>query len=867
MDASKQSSRVLDRKGYSAVNKFELMCLENQAKDNGPNEERTRLSFQVLDDLIPKLGVYTRIFAKVKDDLFASVYSENLTTDKAGSITQIPYYTQVRRIYDEHDDKLDVVTEQLDIVKQRLFEKHKQLEESQQKGAALEERIEELNQRLVMVDSMLTDKTSEIVRLEEELNEELEKSAQMQARFEGDIEDLRESLEEAHGEIEYLSRYKKGYDDLYNAFLDQPEMDELPKKNHRPVISTRRANLMTNIEAAQRLEEQIMSVMNTAVEEFDKFLEEHKEELQKIEIRDDLTNAEFEVQEMDIEQADQELEAMQERFRNTVGDISNELQLLKQHGTMLMEQLQTLEQNKPTLAKRNRERSKFSDTNVQPGLGKSDSILSVGLHDTEGDEEGDADPFIPQERVFAKYAAMLYTSSNMGKSFDEFKDAKFCPSCGEKTVICPHKLPGVDKVIILPHNTSHIKITRPKVRINKELIDEMMKPRSPELSFDMPSTAMSYSRPRMDSSVMTIQTPATSRESPSLVGSEAHMDGFTGRPQHTMHRLFDDYKDRTHLERSIPRPLSLERTLSQVEQFWAYMIWTDENGDENDLHHSTLDHVYLFMRERYIIEDIMFLCAHDFLSSVAESGVTNKTVQVFGHILAGNLDGAVFRYAMLMSDFIQAVEWKEVEDFRAFASVVYPFLGEDDVETLQMSYTSFSENRISEQLVCQFLMHLILKYREPCFQEMEHKILPFQTQESGQPTLNEKEFKDAIDAIVPLASDKLRNRLFYESEKAVRIDGFQGKVPIMRLSQICGYLYLLQIANVTRENVANKVIQWRERPHSSGSEKKTHELQLVETDEPLITMMSVKNLATNIARRTRIRQERVENQQDLEWYS
>ncbi|XP_069140268.1 uncharacterized protein [Argopecten irradians] len=858
MDTSKQPTRVLDRKGYSAVNKFELMCLENQAKDNGPNEERTRLSFQVLDDLIPKLGVYTRIFAKVKDDLFASVYSENLTTNKDGSITQIPYYTQVRRIYDEHDDKLDVVTEQLDIVKQRLFEKHKQLEESQQKGAALEEKIEELNQRLVMVDGMLTDKTSEIVRLEEELADELEKSSEMQARFEGDIEDLKESLDEAHGEIEYLSRYKKGYDDLYNAFLDQPEMDELPKKNHRPVISTRRANLMTNIEAAQRLEEQIMSVMNTAVEEFDKFLEEHKEELQKIEIRDDLTNAEFEVQEMDIEQADQELEAMQERFRNTVGDISNELQLLKQHGTMLMEQLQTLEQNKPTLAKRNRERSKFSDTNVQPGLGKSDSILSVGLHDAEGDEEGDADPFIPQERVFAKYAAMLYTSNNLGKSFDEFKDAKFCASCGEKTVICPHKLPGVDKVIILPHNTTHIKITRPKVRINKELIDEMMKPRSPELSFDMPSTAASYGRHRMDSSVMTIQTPATSRESPSLVGSEAHMDGFTGRPQHTMHRLFDDYKDRTHLERNIPRQLSLDRTLSTVEQFWAYMIWTDENGDENDLHHSTLDHVYLYMRERYIIEDIMFLCAHDFLSSVAEFGVTNKTVQVFGHILAGNLDGAVFRYAMLMSDFIQAVEWKEVEDFRAFASVVYPFLGEDDVETLQMSYTSFSENRISEQLVCQFLMHLILKYREPCFQEMEHKILPFQTQESGQPTLNEKEFKDAIDAIVPLASDKLRNRLFYESEKAVRIDGFQGKVPIMRLSQICGYLYLLQIANVTRENVANKVIQWRERPHSSGSEKKAHEMQLVQTDEPLITMMSVKNLATNIARRLVSRTLRIE---------
>lgn len=52
-----------------------------------------------------------------------------------------------------------------------------------------------------------------------------------------------------------------------------------------------------------------------------------------------------------------------------------------------------------------------------------------------------------------------------------------------------------------------------------------------------------------------------------------------------------------------------------------------------------------------------------------------QTIQVFGNILCGNLDGACFRYMMLMCDFITAVEWKEVEDFRAFAHVVYPFMG------------------------------------------------------------------------------------------------------------------------------------------------------------------------------------------------
>lgn len=50
---------------------------------------------------------------------------------------------------------------------------------------------------------------------------------------------------------------------------------------------------------------------------------------------------------------------------------------------------------------------------------------------------------------------------------------------------------------------------------------EIMKPQTPEYSLDMPSTAGTYTR-HMDS-IPTGHTPATSRESPSLVGSEAHM--------------------------------------------------------------------------------------------------------------------------------------------------------------------------------------------------------------------------------------------------------------------------------------------------------------------------------------------------------
>ncbi|XP_048745050.2 uncharacterized protein LOC125658046 isoform X3 [Ostrea edulis] len=840
---SRKPSKAVDS-SFAQVKNYELMCVENPPKGGVPNEERIRIAFAVLDDLVPKLGVYTRIFTKIKDDLFDAVYSEDLTTHTDGSVMKIPYFTLMKRIFDERDDKQDLLSDQLNEVKRRLFDKHKQFEESKQKIAQLEETIEELNHKMEGLEEDISEKGMDIVRIEEELKEERERSEEMEQRLEGNINDLQDSLDEAHQEIENLSRYKKGYDDLYYAFLETGESSDTPERKIKPVISTKRANLMNNIESAQKLEDQIMSVMNTAVEEFDKFMEEHKSELMKIEDRDDLTDAEYEVQEMDIEQADQELEAVQERFKFNVGDISNELALLKEHCKMLMKQLEILEQNKPTVTRR-KGTGKMADP---AGLNKSDSILSAGLNEDNDDDEGpDADPFIPQERVFSKYAAMLYTSNNQGRSFEEFKDAKFCPSCGEKTVVCPHKLPGSDKVIILPHNCTHIKITRPKVRINKELIDEIMKPMTPDYSLDMPSTAGTYTR-QLDSLPIG-HTPATSRESPSLVGSEAHMP-------HTMHRMFDDYKDRAgDLERKIPRTLSIGRTLSQIEQFWAYMLEGDKIVEEKDFEYSVLDRLYLFMQERYLIDDIMYLCTHDLLAAIAEYSSMNKTIQVFGNILSGNLDGACFRYMLLMCDFIIAVEWKEVEDFRAFAHVVYPFMGEDDLETLHMSYTSFSENKISPQLVCQFVMHLILKYREPCFQEMEHKIIPVQGGQPPSQGMNWKEFNTSLDEIVTTSSEKLRKKLYIEAEVAARIDGYRETVPLLRLSQIAGYLNLDSIAKSVKENIARKVVEWRERPSSSGSGKGAphHEGQLVVSDEKLITMANVKLLANNVNRRMAIR--------------
>ncbi|VDI61032.1 Hypothetical predicted protein [Mytilus galloprovincialis] len=125
---------------------------------------------------------------------------------------------------------------------------------------------------------------------------------------------------------------------------------------------------------------------------------------------------------------------------------------------------------------------------------------------------------------------------------------------------------------------------------------------------------------------------------------------------------------------------------------------------------------------------------------------------------------------------------------------------------------------------------------------------------------------DAIDQFVPLSNEKLRKKLYWESETAVRFDGLRDVVPISRLAQITAYLDLAESANMIKSTIGKKVEEERQRPKSAGSEKGVYESHVVPPGEPLISMTSVKNLAVNVSRRNMIRKERYENQDEGDWY-
>ncbi|KAK3744577.1 hypothetical protein QZH41_004994 [Actinostola sp. cb2023] len=617
----------------------------------------------------------------------------------------------------------------------------------------------------------------EKMKLNANLDQEKRSHDATKERYEKRLSNLREQLSKSEEMVKLFRKYKEGYDDLEEAFNDTTVFAKRP---HKQVPLTKTSQVIQEIATAKLLEEQLLTMQNVIIEEFDLFIEENQSVPSEVNISE-VQTTKWDDESRIMQTFLRKQEEIEKRFQKSINDIENELQLIDIQKSTLEDKLKSLEE----------EKVEPEDSPMGAAARKQATTRAFPPKITTDDEEvdfvkimgtpGHADPFIPHERVMSKYAAMLYYSCNHGKNFHEFKDAKFCPSCGETTLLCPHKVIE-EKLVSLPHNCTHIKVTRPVVHILKEK-EQVSVPESPDISRAVSGGTV---------------TPSYGDEY--VVKMQQHLTT-------SYKRLWDDLAARSSVTRRIPRPLAKDRVLSVICQFYAMLLWQDDYAMEDEQIVSVLDTLHTFFQDRYIISDVANLAAHDFLSGVVNYAQENQTIQLFAQAVCGNLDPVVIRYVLLMNDFIDLVTWETVGDVRPFAQIVYPFMHEEDLEQFTMGYTSFSENKISKQLVSEYLLYIILKYREPSFQDAEVKLLQ---QPGNRPGLmTDIEFTEAIDNVCPLASERLRRRLFAES--LAHMQESDECVNVMRLSQITGYLALAQISPVVKDYIGQKIEEARDK--------------------------------------------------------
>ena len=334
----------------SPATRYEVLLVEDTPK-KGLSEERMTTCFHVYDELIPELGVYKKVLKMLRDELYEAVYSNEYTTaapkkgkSKTTYIQRIPYFVLVNRVFEERDKNADQLKEAINALENKLAEKDQQLEEANKTIEQLKKSLKECSDKIYNMEIEMENQNLEQRKLETSVQYEQMMQQAAKDRYEKRISGLKEDLTQAKERNKFLEKFKEGYDALEEAFNDSTVFDNKPQK---PAVLTRRAQLIQEISNAKLLEEQLLTMQNLVIEEYELFLEENKAlPTEEVDLKSSGSNFRAtpdDEHEMRVK-LEEELHKVKERFKKSIADIENEFQLIEIQRSSLEDQLAELEE-------------------------------------------------------------------------------------------------------------------------------------------------------------------------------------------------------------------------------------------------------------------------------------------------------------------------------------------------------------------------------------------------------------------------------------------------------------------------------------------------------------------------------------------
>ncbi|PAA84666.1 hypothetical protein BOX15_Mlig015929g4 [Macrostomum lignano] len=779
----------------SLVSKYQTLILTSGEECVGP--KRIYIMFKVLDEVLGQLGVFKELFVELRKEMVEAVFSDSIhpgITKDSAEIKRIPHMEEVKRLFKEAKYKEDDHKESVSSMEKKLFEKQQSFEEQLMNNDELAREINERDETItkLMGEIRFLEEDKALIQKEFELYQQSTEKEIQEMKF--DYQDLQEELRLVTADRDLCKPYKEGYDKMQIEFqnIGLRAYEDKKSESQKPKPLSQKEKLIADIKAAVKLQDQLLKGQNLLIQEFDGFLEKHKASISSEENREadgrpsTVSTDPSSIRNFEAETADQQLIVNQKRFLENIERIDNEMNLLTKHQVMLEEQLLGM--------------VKANERDGDSVLDLLKTISNAG--DPSNDDYVPGDPFVVNERVFSKYSLMLFVSTNGGKTFSEFGGSNYCHQCFEKTTVCPHKLRGREIVLPLPTNASHLRLNRPEVKVNQEVLRQnLQEMRMLERKSGLPP--LPKQQGIRDESRTSFNTGLTTE-----TGKSGEPDEKDTRFVNKFSRVWDDYHARTDIVRHHPikHPKSLIESL--IEQFYATCLWDDEYTPDDEEGYSVLDNFYEFLYSRYMQEDVVFLAAHDFFTSLESHAETDDHLRMFSHVLCNNLDGAAFRYFLVLIDLVNQVDFRHSEDFREFVLAAFPFMLEDDVETFQIGFVSYCENRVSRRSVYNYILYMLLRYRDPYFLEMESKCQQSPMAEFGY--MSEREFMAVSETVCENAFDHLSRRLFLEAAAAAEREvTTPGTVPVAKLSHILSYLAIIQVAATARDDLADRIARNR----------------------------------------------------------
>lgn len=100
-------------------------------------------------------------------------------------------------------------------------------------------------------------------------------------------------------------------------------------------------------------------------------------------------------------------------------------------------------------------------------------------------------------------------------------------------------------------------------------------------------------------------------------------------------------------------------------------------------------------------------------------------LRIFSHVLGGSLEPVVFRYFLLISDFLDSIVWERETSsddsshqsnnnlFVEWLKCVYPFLDEEALEQYSIEFIGHSQNNCNKLTILEYILWLVMRTKEP----------------------------------------------------------------------------------------------------------------------------------------------------------
>ncbi|XP_078497322.1 uncharacterized protein LOC144753541 isoform X2 [Lissotriton helveticus] len=792
----------------SPANQYLLQLLDDKkgVSFQQPTEARIKQVFEILDSVIPQLGVFSPLLTHIKEELKGAVYSSQLTGNTESKpqtediLVRVPYFSLYKRRQDERNEELQYALLRLDRVTKRLLQSEEESMRLSEEVADLHKSHGALQNNITVLQEAVQRKDDVIKGLNEDLQVQAEKLQEQKNLYKTLVREGQLQLQDSRREINNLKTYRSQYQELQLAFESPLEKrkhnvlsavaTKLPAQR-KSLIVTEQAHANSYLKTTNHLYHQLLHVQNRVMDDFDTFVESYSNELLSeyfcLDGKNTIDNKDLRRQRMQEEMA-----RRQDTFRQSMEDITTELSLLRQQKQTLEQRVRTLEQD--LLQELHNGASR---TQKAPGsTGSAVSSRGVPEPDYEPTDESVQDffyhMFYPDERALNKYAAMVYISCDGGKTYQEIEGAKMCFSCGEKTLVCPHKV-GNLRELVLPRGCTHLRISRPQAHAI------MLAGKLPHRMKEQVIRSVTGLAPPSECTKTTDDTALQEASSHVSMfpwtGGSCSSHGKENVQSASLSRLEAHFEKQLQFQREEPRGMSLGLCRSFTERLIAALLCEEERTQKSHSGESVQEVMCRLFTEHYQLENTSSFGLQDFLAAVWKYSPVCREIAVLGHVLRGDLDPSVLRYVVLMADLLNSVSLLTVRDFRVFVAKVYPFLQGDYLDNIILDYSSFSENRMSRRLVMEYILKLILQNTEPLFVESEETLMRYSKNQAGH--LSSEELNAATEDLAPLNSEYLRMTLIHQSAASLK----SPTIPIRHAAQITSYLIALQQSRVQKEHL------------------------------------------------------------------